>query len=182
MSCSSSGSLRSTAKPQTARQAIRICDAALCLRRTDRSLAGDPRALRRETCGRNRTPLERTAASEAETSARGCFQWALLCDAGGEDRGCRRLARAGDPTRATGLLVSFLSGQFLQTHRPERTRDGALSSGRRPQARIAVGSMQPRAPLSQSGRMGSGARRLRTGPSRRRREPTCSRRASFSAS
>ena len=67
-----------------ARQAVLICDAALAFA----APIGPWRAIR-ERCSAARlageTPLSRALNSrDAETSARGCFQWALLCELEGK--------------------------------------------------------------------------------------------------
>src|SRR5207244_1782073 len=69
------------------------------------------------------------------------------------------LVRAGDPARAEGLLVPVLPGRLLLAVGPARAGHGTLSSRRGPATRFSLGSMQPRGPLSQARRLGTGAGR-----------------------
>jgi len=65
--------------PEAARQAVRICDVALAFA----TPVGPWRAIR-ERCAAKLAgeppPSRAPTRTEGETSARGCFQWALLCD------------------------------------------------------------------------------------------------------
>ncbi len=98
--------------PAAARRAVQICDVALAFATT----VGPWRAIRDRCVGTlagERTTSQVPARTEGETSARGCFQWALLCDLEEQTE-----AAVAWLERATLLEPSDYWSQFyLGTHR-----------------------------------------------------------------
>src|SRR4051812_13776386 len=83
---------------------------------------------------------------------------------GRAERGVPRLVGAGDASQSGRLLVPVLSGLSSWTRRSEWAGAGALSGGRDPPAQFAVGTVQSRAALHRSWRLGLGPRRPGTDP------------------
>ena len=166
--------------PATARQAIRICDVALAFAPT----AGPWRAIRARcaaTLAGEPPPSQVPARTEGETSARGCFQWALLCDLEG-----RTEAAVAWLERATLLEPSDYWSQFyLGSYHQRLGQNGRAMEHY--QAAVALRPDSPWArsnrvaPLSRAGRLGSGAGRPESGPGLDRKGPTSWRPASTSA-
>jgi serine/threonine protein kinase/Tfp pilus assembly protein PilF len=100
--------------PATARQAVAICDAALAFA----TPPGPWRAIRQRCAAilaGERPDSQAPAHTAAETSARACFQWALLCDL--EGRAEAEVAWLG---RATALEPSDYWSQFYLGHVHQR--------------------------------------------------------------
>ena len=96
-------------QPAAARQAIRICDVAPALRPGGRALAGH--AVRcAAILARGPSPLG-SPPGRRPTSARGCSS-GPSCATWRSGRSRRRLAGAGDPAQAVGLLVSVYPGNY----------------------------------------------------------------------
>ena len=97
--------------PAMARQAVQICDAAL----TFAAPAAPWRALRARYAALldgKPPPISpiASAADESAGSARGCFQWGLLCDLEGRGEATIAWLERADRARAGRLLVPVLPG------------------------------------------------------------------------
>ena len=127
------------------------------LRPDGRALAGDPRLVAPRPWPASRPPRWSPARTGGEMSARGCFQWALLCELEERHGVDGRLAGAGDTARAVGLLVPLLPGLLLRALGQKQRAMEHYQAAVALRARFPVGTIQPLAPLSRPGRLGSGA-------------------------
>ena len=101
---------REAGDPEAARQAVRICDVALAFATAGRALAGDPGALHRDALPAKQPPSQVPTRTEGETSARGCFQWAILCDLEGRTEAVVDWLERATRLEPSRLLVSVLPG------------------------------------------------------------------------